>query len=150
MSVLPPKWAFFARVQQAADRACLNNRYWAADEAAETALDCLGDPAVPLDATIAATANAATNRAAKHRRRQRILHDQLAPLERDNHLPAIDVAVHAHRELARVKSAVGPSDWSLLLGVGLGEPYRALAALFGSSEPALKMRVSRLRRALAH
>jgi hypothetical protein len=150
MTTLPQEWAFYARVQKGADRARINSRYWAADEAADAALEMLAIPAPTLPAMTTGIKNIATNRAAKHRHRHRILHDQLWPMMQDLMTPAVEGQIIAMSELERIQRRLSRQDWCLLVEVAQGSSYGSLAAERSETVGALKMRVSRLRKLLLH
>lgn len=150
MKTLPEEWAFYARVQRGANRTQITSRYWAADEAADAALEMLAVPTPSLSELSIGLKNIVANRAAKHRHRARILHDQFFPMMQDMTMPPIDRQVVAMAELERIRHRLSRQDWHLLLEVAQGQSYAALAAQCDETVGALKMRVSRLRKLLLH
>jgi hypothetical protein len=62
---------------------------------------------------------------------------------------ALDDAMHARKELARLAATLREPDWELLTGVAAGVSYEELAREHASSAAALRSRVCRLRDALA-
>ena len=150
MKTLPEEWAFYARAQRGANRTQINSRYWAADEAADAALEMLAVPTPSLSELPTGLRNIAANRAAKHRHRARILHDQFWPMMQGMMMPPVDRQVVAMSELERIRHRLSRQDWQLLLEVAQGQSYGALAEERDETVGALKMRVSRLRKLLLH
>lgn len=148
MTTLPAAWACYARVQRDADRFQISNRYWATDEAADVALDLIARCDVTANVISERLHNLVANRAAKHRRRSQILHDEIAPLASMDAYPSVESEVVARSELSRVYHSVRSDDWRLLTDLAEGQSYAELARERNENVSALKMRVSRLRRSL--
>jgi len=142
-----PHWALFARVQRATDHHQISPRYWAADEAADAALDLLFQaPALPLP-DIANKLNVlAGNRTAKHRRRSIALAE--FAFATPDLLPSAHDGLCARQALERIRARVSDADWRLAEMVGLGHSHGEIADALGLAEGTVKNRLSQLRRRL--
>lgn len=151
MKTLSPYWALFVRAQAAADRSHLSARAWAAEEAADEALEMItATVPMPLPVIAAKLDTLAGNRAAKHRRRGRLRHDLLAPEAEDLHSPSPHDAAFARLELGRIRTQVSDKDWRMLVMAAEGETRDDIALDLGLKASTVKSRVSLLRRRLAH
>jgi DNA-directed RNA polymerase specialized sigma24 family protein len=63
--------------------------------------------------------------------------------------PIPENAVHARRQLLRMRTLVTAEEWALLCAVGEGFEYKELAVASKTAPGALRIRVFRLRRKLA-
>lgn len=142
-----PHWALFARLQCAADRQHISHRYWAADEAADAALDLLGQaPALPVRDISAKLHFLAGNRAAKYRHRAIALAEfaSTAPAP----VPSAHDAVCARQALERIRARVSGADWRLIEMVGLGHSHGEIADALGLADGTVKNRLLQLRHRL--
>lgn len=149
MQKLCPSWAFFARMQRTTDHHQIDNRYWAADDAADAALALItAAPPAPLPDIAAKIQVMLGNRTAKHRRRAISHADHM----RTHGAPIIvsgpDLLIEARAELAHIHSTVSASDWQILEMTGMGESHAEIAAEIGLAEGTVKNRLSQLRKRL--
>lgn len=151
MKTLSPHWALFERAQTAANRSHLNARAWAAEEAADVALEMIAATVpMPLPVIAAKLDTLAGNRAAKHRRRGRLRRDLLIPEAEGLCSPSPHDAAAARLDLGRIHALVSDKDWRMLVMAAEGESYDDIAMELGLKTSTVKSRVSLLRRRLAH
>ena len=148
---LSPHWALVARMQRAADHHHINHRYWAADDAADAALELVHQsPPVPIPDIAAKLQVLAGNRTAKHRRRAMTLSQVYVPTADAIMLPSPHDSLCARQDLDRIRAAVSDGDWRLIEMVALGHSHSEIAEELGLAEGTVKNRLSRLRRLLLH
>lgn len=149
MQKLCPSWAFFARMQRATDHHQIDNRYWAADDAADAALALItATPPTSIPEIAAKMQVMLGNRTAKHRRRSVSLADHMRVHGDPIIVPGPDMAVEARAELARIRRTVSASGWKILEMSGMGESQADIAAELGLAEATVKNRLSQLRKRL--
>ena len=138
MAELPHPWGAYLRLQSRLDRSsCLNDH----NRALEAGLDGILE-AVTINAVFADTdvARAVASEARRERHRAQLRRRYLSPNE-----PTIDPngLVEARSALRLIQRAVTASDLTLLTQVAAGQEYGELGSR-------LRVRVSRLRKKLAH
>jgi len=137
-------WAAYARAQSLADRYDVTDKTWAADEAAAEVIE-----RIAAGASIAPTteANLLVNRAAKHRRRRRIVRRNRARLAQAQPHPIHLILARA--ELARIAELFDRNTIELLVGVGMGATYNEVAEAVGVPVATARTKVRRARIRLA-
>jgi ATP/maltotriose-dependent transcriptional regulator MalT len=146
---LSPHWALIARMQRAADHHHINHHYWAADEAADTALDFVYQARpLPVPDIAAKLKVLAGNRKAKHRRRAMRIAEVSLPTADAVLLPSSHDSLCAQQDLDRIRAAVSDVDWRLLEMVALGHSHSEIAEELGLAGGTVKNRLSQLRRRL--
>ena len=144
---LPVPWALFAALQRQADSAILNSFAWGVDEALETLLYEIDNGTTCSDSKEEAQRrfkNLCGNRAAKYRRRLRILYaeyPQQPPV--DDMVGPYQTAARAEA-LARISAHVTADERRLLRAWAEGYTYHELAAHTGLTISNLKSKISRL------
>ena len=136
-------WVVYTRIQRQADSRILSSKAWAIDEALDAILDRIGRGETT---SLQQADNLITNRATKHRHRQRSLakNEQLFPAftNDNNQLDAIC-------DLGRYRQLCSTREWRILVAVGEGHTYSHISSEEGVPEPTVKTWVRRLRLKLA-
>ena len=143
---LPVPWVLFAALQRQADSAILNSFAWGVDEALDTLLYEIANGTTCSDSKEAPRRlkTLCSNRAAKYRRRQRILYEeypQQPPV--DDMSGPCQTAARAEA-LARISAHVTADERRLLRAWAEGYTYQELAAHTGLTISNLKSKISRL------
>ena len=136
-------WVVYARIQRQADSRILSSKAWAIDEALDAILDRIGRGETT---SLQQADNLITNRATKHRHRQRSLakNEQLFPaLTNDNN------QLDAICDLGRYRQLCSTREWRVLVALGEGHTYSHISSEEGVPEPTVKTWVRRLRLKLA-
>ena len=136
-------WVVYARIQRQADSRILSSKAWAIDEALDAILDRIGRGETT---SLQQADNLITNRATKHRHRQRSLakNEQFFPaLTNDNN------QLDAICDLGRYRQLCSTREWRVLVAVGEGHTYSHISSEEGVPEPTVKTWVRRLRLKLA-
>lgn len=134
-------WARYARIQDQANSRILSDQAWATDEALDAILD---DIAYGRQTIAAARVDyLIANRAAKHRRRRRILvrNRLTGSASADDGIDNLDV----WRRLNWCQAQCSDREWRMLVMIGLGHTYAQLAATEKVPEPTVKTWVRRAR-----
>lgn len=158
MLEIPQSWVAYASLQKKLSKT--NSIEYGAS--LEAALCIILEPDYSVEATTESeyiTAAASASRLERYRNqlRRQYLSDVPVGIRDDENNgfshyicgPSLEEEVHARRELARLASTVGTSDWTLLFGVAIGMSYEELAHTHNAPAGTLRTRVARLRRALS-
>jgi hypothetical protein len=159
MAAVPHSWKAYARLQ----RRLAKTTSIATAAALEAALNVVHSADFkPEDLTDDGLERAAATAGRRERDHLRLLRHYAAAEEsghcatrKESKGPAVDVqpqslddAVHASRELSRLKTMMPAPDWELLVGVGVGASYEELAVQLATRSAALRSRVCRLRQVI--
>ena len=147
-------WVVYTRIQRQADSRILSSKAWAIDEALDAILDRIGRGETT---SLQQADNLITNRATKHRHRQRSLgetNEQLFPALAKNEqlFPAFtndNNQLDAICDLGRYRQLCSTREWRILVAVGEGHTYSHISSEEGVPEPTVKTWVRRLRLKLA-
>lgn len=121
-----------------------NDKYWAVDEALDAILDKI-EAGEPVSAQ--RTENLITNRAAKHRRRRADFNNHAALFTFST--ASDESRLHARCLLIECSARCSPREWGVLVCIGLGHTYRAVAHRHSVPEATAKTWVRRARLRLA-
>lgn len=157
MADIPQVWMAYEHVQ----RRLSSTNHIAIGAGLEEALNVVHQPDFQPESITEATLLRAAATAGRQERHRALLRRR-ARAEAVSNIPAthddedhvsigarsLDDAIHARRELARLAASLSEPDWDLLIGAAAGIPYDELALDYGSTSPALRSKVCRLRQSI--
>jgi hypothetical protein len=141
MTDLPDQWSAYARLQEKlADRSEVDDYSWGL----EAGLNRLLTADLPGVQGLERAAQSESRKERYHARLRRI------HLNVESSAEGPENALDDRRRLHLVKNLLAPDEWWFLLSIGEGYDYNEIAAALKTTSGALRVRLLRLRSALAH
>jgi hypothetical protein len=144
VAAIPHSWEAYARLQ----RRLARTTNIGAGAALEAALNVVHSANFkPEDLTDEGSERVAATAGRRERDHLRLLRSY-GTADHTVRSQSLDHAVHAERELFRLKTMMPERDWELLVGIAAGFSYEVLAAEIATGAASLRSRVCRLRQAI--